>query len=159
MGSPASMAALMSDAAELVLPGVVKWMPLSVSDGVDLVGDGGEEMAKKVCGGPARDLLVQCDEGQCVCRANLGQSFTLDIGFTWRVRGASQSLRQQYLVVCILLRPLESALECRPPGTAPSSCQDQGKSISAVFMNTVSGHQAALVSVRTKLANFTTYNN
>jgi hypothetical protein len=30
-GSPASIAALMSGAAELVLPGVVKWVPLSVS--------------------------------------------------------------------------------------------------------------------------------
>ena len=29
-GSPASIAALMSGAAELVLPGVVKWVPLSV---------------------------------------------------------------------------------------------------------------------------------
>ena len=29
-GSPASRAALMSGTAELVLPGVVKWVPLSV---------------------------------------------------------------------------------------------------------------------------------
>ena len=33
-------------------------------DRVDLVGDGGDEAAQEVSGGPARDLFVQFDEGE-----------------------------------------------------------------------------------------------
>jgi hypothetical protein len=54
----------MSGAAELVLPGVVKWVPLSVRTVWNLVGDGGDQAAQEISGGPPRDLIVQFDEGE-----------------------------------------------------------------------------------------------
>ena len=33
-------------------------------DGMDLVGDGGDQAAQEVCGGAARHLLMQFDEGE-----------------------------------------------------------------------------------------------
>ena len=53
----------MSGAAELVLPGVVKWVPLSVRT-VDLVRDGGDQPAQEVPGGPARHLLMRFNESE-----------------------------------------------------------------------------------------------
>src|ERR1700690_4396114 len=63
-GSPASRAALMSGAAELVLPGVVKWVPLSVRTVGTFIGDGGEQATQEISGGPPRDFLMQFDEGE-----------------------------------------------------------------------------------------------
>src|SRR5580658_448894 len=62
--SPASRAALMSGAAELVLPGVVKWVPLSVRTGVDLVGNGVDQPTQEVTRGLASHFLMQFDEGE-----------------------------------------------------------------------------------------------
>ena len=53
----------MSGAAELVLPGVVKWVPLS-EDGMDPVRDGGDQAAQEVPRGATRHLLVHLDEGE-----------------------------------------------------------------------------------------------
>src|SRR3984957_6393058 len=63
-GSPASRAALMSGAAELVLPGVVKWVPLSVRTVCGPCRDGGDQAAQEVSRGATRHLLVQLDEGE-----------------------------------------------------------------------------------------------
>jgi hypothetical protein len=52
----------MSGAAELVLPGVVKWVV--GEDGMDLVRDGGDQAAQEVSRGAARHLLVHLDEGE-----------------------------------------------------------------------------------------------
>jgi hypothetical protein len=54
----------MSGAAELVLLGVVKWVPLSVRTVWDLVRDGGDQVAQEVFRGAARHLLVYLDEGE-----------------------------------------------------------------------------------------------
>ena len=54
----------MSGAAELVLPGVVKWVPVVGQHRVHLVGHGGDEAAQEVCGSAARDLFVQFDKGE-----------------------------------------------------------------------------------------------
>src|ERR1700683_1573883 len=54
----------MSGAAELVLPGVVKWVPLSVRTVGTFIGDGGEQATQEISGGPPRDFLMQFDEGE-----------------------------------------------------------------------------------------------
>jgi len=54
----------MSGAAELVLPGVVKWVPLSVRTVWTFIGDGGEQATQEISGGPPRDFLMQFDEGE-----------------------------------------------------------------------------------------------
>jgi hypothetical protein len=54
----------MSGAAELVLPGVVKWVPLSVRTVWTCVRDGGDQAAQEVPGGAARHLLVYLDKGE-----------------------------------------------------------------------------------------------
>src|SRR5271166_6069047 len=63
-GSPASSAALMSGAAELVLPGVVKWGPVVGEEGMDPVRDSGDQAAQEVPRGAARHLLMQLDEAE-----------------------------------------------------------------------------------------------
>jgi hypothetical protein len=59
MGAPASIAALMSGAAELVLPGVVKYVPLSVSC-TARPQPGAEEVGRRA----ARDLFMHFDKDE-----------------------------------------------------------------------------------------------
>ena len=54
----------MMEAAEATLPGVVKWVPLSVSTRVHLEMHDLDEIAEEVARDPPRGLLVQLQEGE-----------------------------------------------------------------------------------------------
>src|SRR5690606_9977178 len=61
------MASLINGTAEPPAPGVVNWMPLSVSTVMDLVGTGRDQAEQELSGDGGGGFLMQLHEGEFRC--------------------------------------------------------------------------------------------